>query len=138
MHDKFYKSTKITAWSSHSWETDRFQSTPNIVFLENHIHTLVSQTIYFLQIFRPKFYMYATPILFHACYIFHEGEDELRISHYAIFWIVLLLHTVVPVSIPLSTLLSSTLSIYYFLRFCLNGTSFHAIYGVLYGVIVCL
>jgi hypothetical protein len=46
--------------------------------------------------------------------------------------------TLVPVSIPFSTLLSSTHSIYYFLRFCLNGTSFHAIYGVLPGITVCL
>jgi len=45
-------------------------------------------------------------------------------------------YTLVPVSISLSTLLSSTLSIYYFLRFCLNGTSFLVIYGVLSGVIV--
>jgi hypothetical protein len=44
--------------------------------------------------------------------------------------------TFVPVSIPLSTSLSGTLSIYYFLRFRLNGTSFHAIYGILSGVIV--
>ena len=139
MHDKFYRSTKITAWSSPSWEAEKCQSTPNILFLTNPYPHVGLPSDLFPADFQTKV-LYARSALTFPC-LLHIPRRRRWTMNFSLFDFLnrlLATYTLVPISIPLSTLLSSTRSIHYFLRFGLNGTSFHAIYDVLSGFIVCL
>ena len=135
----FTKYENISLEHSPPWEAERFQSTPNIVFLTNLYSHVGLPSDLFPSDFQTKV-LYARsalslPTLLH---IPRRRRWTMNFSLCDFLNRPLATCTLVPASISLSNSLSSTLSIYYFLRFCLNGTSFHVIYGVLSSPIVCL